>query len=80
MSKIQTLGALRILTPKYVEIQKHILDDPPNIKNLNDSKSILNDKGKIRYLYVIEVLSLRIRIIYKWKTGIFLLNILKYMI
>jgi hypothetical protein len=49
MSKNQLLGPIRILTSKYVEIQKIFLDDPKKRKSLNDSGSIINDNGKIRY-------------------------------
>ncbi len=53
MSKTQTLGPIRILTTKYIDYQKHLLDQSPRIRSLNDSKSMLNDKGKIRY-YILK--------------------------
>ena len=53
MSKYQSVGPIRNLTSKYVEIQKIIIDYPKKGKNLNDSGSIINDNGKLRlYIFI----------------------------
>jgi hypothetical protein len=47
MSKSMTLGVIRSLSSKYVEIKRNINSNPKRI-SLNDSGSLINDNGKIK--------------------------------
>lgn len=42
-----TLGIVRSLSSKYVEIKRNLNSNPKRI-NLNDSGSLINDNGKIK--------------------------------
>lgn len=47
MSKSMTLGIVRSLSSKYVEIKRNLNSNPKRI-SLNDSGSLINDNGKIK--------------------------------
>ena len=52
MSKSSTIGVIRSLSSKYVEIKRNLNNSSKRV-NLNDSGnsgSLINDNGKIKYL------------------------------
>lgn len=48
MSKYSSLGIIRNLTKAYTDIRKNQIKDTKKV-NLNDSGSIINDNGKMKY-------------------------------
>jgi hypothetical protein len=47
MSKHYSLGAIRNLSSKYVDIKRNLKDNPKRV-SLNDSGSLINDNGKTK--------------------------------
>lgn len=48
MSKYSSLGVIRNLSKVYAELRKNQIKDTKKV-NLNDSGSIINDNGKMKY-------------------------------